>query len=60
MGLPVGPLGLLLAVDTIPDVFATVGNVSADMAATSVVARQSRGEVGDVAVDGVPQPPAPE
>lgn len=44
MGLPVGPLGLLLAVDTIPDVFATVGNVSADMAATSVVVRQSRGE----------------
>jgi Na+/H+-dicarboxylate symporter len=42
MGLPVGPLGLLLAVDTIPDVFATVGNVSADMTATSVVVRQSR------------------
>ena len=42
MGLPPGPLGLLLAVDTIPDVFATVGNVSADMAATSVVVRQSR------------------
>lgn len=42
MGLPVGPLGLMLAVDTIPDVFATVGNVTADMTATSVVARQSR------------------
>ena len=42
MGLPPGPLGLLLAVDTIPDVFATVGNVSADMAATSVVVGQSR------------------
>jgi Na+/H+-dicarboxylate symporter len=42
MGLPPGPLGILLAMDTIPDVFATVGNVSADMAATSVVARQSR------------------
>ena len=42
MGLPPGPLGLLLAVDTIPDVFATVGNVSADMTATSVVVRQSR------------------
>ena len=41
MGLPVGPLGLLLAVDTIPDVFATVGNVSADMAANSVVVRKS-------------------
>ncbi|MET0654916.1 MAG: dicarboxylate/amino acid:cation symporter [Pseudoxanthomonas sp.] len=41
MGLPVAPLGLLLAVDTIPDVFATVGNVTADLAATSVVARQT-------------------
>lgn len=41
MGLPVAPLGLLLAVDTIPDVFATVGNVTADLAATSVVSRQS-------------------
>jgi Na+/H+-dicarboxylate symporter len=41
MGLPIAPLGLLLAVDTIPDVFATVGNVTADLAATSVVARQS-------------------
>ena len=39
MGLPVAPLGLLLAVDTIPDVFATVGNVTADLTATSVVAK---------------------
>ena len=39
MGLPIEPLGLLLAVDTIPDVFATVGNVSADLAASSLVAR---------------------
>lgn len=41
MGLPVAPLGLLLAVDTIPDVFATVGNVTADLTATSVVARRT-------------------
>ena len=41
MGLPVAPLGLLLAVDTIPDVFATVGNVTADLAATSVVSKQA-------------------
>ena len=39
MGLPIEPLGLLLAVDTIPDVFATVGNVSADLVATAIVAR---------------------
>jgi Na+/H+-dicarboxylate symporter len=41
MGLPIAPLGLLLAVDTIPDVFATVGNVTADLAATSVVSKQA-------------------
>ncbi len=40
MGLPLDPLGLLLAVDTIPDVFATVGNVSADLTASTIVARQ--------------------
>ena len=41
MGLPIEPLGVLLAVDTIPDVFSTVGNVSADLTATSVVARRT-------------------
>lgn len=44
MGLPVEPLGLLLAVDTIPDVFATLGNVTADLTATSVVARRTPDE----------------
>jgi len=39
MGLPIEPLGLLLAVDTIPDVFATVGNVTADMVALGIVVR---------------------
>ena len=33
------PVGLLLAVDMVPDIFATVGNVTADMAATSVLAK---------------------
>jgi len=42
MGLPLSPLGLMLAVDTIPDALATLGNVSADMTATSIVVRQSR------------------
>jgi len=44
MGLPTEPLGILLAVDTIPDMFATLGNVTADLAATSVVTRQSLGD----------------
>ena len=42
MGLPVAPLGLLLAVETIPDAFATLGNVTGDLAATTVVARRAR------------------
>ncbi len=45
MGLPVAPLGILLALDTIPDVFATVGNVTGDLTATSVVARREPDEV---------------
>lgn len=46
MGLPLSPLGLMLAVDTIPDALATLGNVTGDLTATSVVARQSRGDGG--------------
>ncbi len=46
MGLPMEPLGLLLAVDTIPDVFATVGNVSADLTASTIVARHHGEDVG--------------
>lgn len=38
-GMPVEPLGLLLAVDVIPDVFATIGNVTADLALACRVAR---------------------
>ena len=44
MGLPIEPLGLLLAVDTIPDVFATVGNVTADMVALGIVVHTTDGE----------------
>lgn len=44
MGVPVGPLGLMLAVDALPDALATLGNVTADLTATSVVARQSAKE----------------
>jgi len=42
MGLPVAPLGLMLAVETIPDAFATVGNVTGDLSATTVVARKHK------------------
>jgi proton glutamate symport protein len=59
MGLPIAPLGILLALDTIPDVFATVGNVTADLTATSVVARREPEET-QVAVAEERAPQAPE
>lgn len=48
-GLPVEPLGLLLAVDLIPDVFATVGNVSADLTVASKVGRAELRDAAAVA-----------
>jgi Na+/H+-dicarboxylate symporter len=41
MGLPIEPLVVLLAVETLPDIVRTTGNVSMDMAATATVARRS-------------------
>jgi Na+/H+-dicarboxylate symporter len=54
MGLPIEPLGLLLAVDMIPDIFATLGNVTADLTATSLVAtRYAPAEAAMTAVPSV-------
>ena len=39
IGLPVEGLGILIAVDVIPDTFATVLNVTGDLVATTLVAR---------------------
>jgi len=39
IGLPVKGIGLLIALDAIPDLFATVLNVTGDLAATAIVAR---------------------
>ena len=41
MGVPIEPLALLIAVETIPDVFRTLGNVSNDVAVTATVARSA-------------------
>lgn len=43
MGAPVELLPLLLAVETIPDIFRTVGNVTADIALTLIVSRSDAG-----------------
>ena len=37
MGVPIAPLALLVAVETIPDIFRTVGNVTMDVAVTTAV-----------------------
>jgi proton glutamate symport protein len=41
MGVPFEPLALLIAVETIPDIFRTVGNVSMDVAVTSAIAKRT-------------------
>ena len=39
MGIPLEPLGLLVAIETFPDILRTVGNVTMDIAVTGTVAR---------------------
>ncbi len=39
MGVPIAPLAILVAVETIPDIFRTVGNVTMDVAVNGAVAR---------------------
>ncbi|AJP70855.1 dicarboxylate/amino acid:cation symporter [Sphingomonas hengshuiensis] len=47
IGAPVAPLGLLVAVETLPDIMRTVGNVTWDLAATAWLSRGA----GDVPMD---------
>jgi Na+/H+-dicarboxylate symporter len=42
MGVPTDLLGILVAVEAVPDIFRTVGNVSGDMAATVIVNRETK------------------
>ncbi|MEO5577673.1 MAG: cation:dicarboxylase symporter family transporter [Sphingomicrobium sp.] len=42
MGVPVAPLAILIAVETIPDIFRTLGNVTMDVAVTTAVDRTGR------------------
>jgi Na+/H+-dicarboxylate symporter len=55
MGVPVEPLALLIAVEMMPDVVRTVGNVTMDVAVTKVAARgeMALGPVDEPATDGV-------
>ena len=42
LGVPIGPLALLVAVEMIPDIFRTLGNVTFDVALTTVVDRETQ------------------
>jgi Na+/H+-dicarboxylate symporter len=42
LGVPIAPLGLLVAVEMVPDIFRTVGNVTHDVALTTIVDRAAR------------------
>jgi Na+/H+-dicarboxylate symporter len=49
VGLPVEGIGILLGVDTIPDMFRTAANVTGQLAAATIVARGARAEPSTVA-----------
>ena len=44
LGIPLGPLALLIAVEMVPDIIRTLGNVTMDVAVTSVVDRRTASE----------------
>ena len=44
LGLPLDLLPILIAVEVIPDIFRTVGNVTGDMAVTAILARDAQPE----------------
>jgi len=46
MGVPIEPLALLIAVETIPDIFRTLGNVVADVSMTAAIARSEGDDLG--------------
>jgi Na+/H+-dicarboxylate symporter len=51
MGAPIEPLALLVAVEMVPDIFRTLGNVSADVAVTTMVGRWSKSDIAPAPED---------
>jgi proton glutamate symport protein len=47
LGVPVEPLALLIAVEVLPDIVRTLGNVMHDVAVTATVSRQT-GETHEI------------
>ena len=56
VGLPAEGIGILIAVDTIPDLFSTTFNVTGNLAATALVAARSEPQIAEARV--VVGPPA--
>jgi Na+/H+-dicarboxylate symporter len=50
VGLPVEGIGILLGVDTIPDMFRTTANVTGQLAAATIVGRGQRQREGEAVV----------
>lgn len=48
IGVPIEALGLLIAVETIPDIFRTIGNVTMDVAVTTVISKRYGADDGVV------------
>ncbi|HEX8256196.1 MAG TPA: cation:dicarboxylase symporter family transporter [Allosphingosinicella sp.] len=51
MGVPIEPLALLIAVEVLPDIMRTLGNVSMDVAATATIAKRSGFEAGEATTE---------
>lgn len=49
LGVPTEVLGILIAVEVIPDIFRTLGNVTADVAVTSILSRKAPREAETMA-----------
>jgi Na+/H+-dicarboxylate symporter len=52
IGLPAEGIGILIAVDAIPDLFATVLNVTGDLSAAAIVARRAGGDPASPPLSG--------
>jgi Na+/H+-dicarboxylate symporter len=58
LGLPVNLLPILIAVEVIPDIFRTVGNVTGDMTVTAILGRRGREASGATPTQAPAQSPA--
>jgi Na+/H+-dicarboxylate symporter len=58
LGVPVEALPLLLAVETVPDIFRTIGNVTADVGVTAALARTRTAQAlaaAEAPAEGLPE-----